>query len=322
AREQPAQGRHPPQGQGQHRRVRGPRPPRPRGPRRHPQGRGPPVPQVLRLAEGRRSRCRPGPERPRRAVAAHRASRHRSGVGGRPQPGPRGDAGGHPHQDCLHLRGRRARRPAARHPQAGRGLPHADARGDPRPARQDDRRGDPPGRRPAAAGVHLRPPRRPAGRGAGGRRRAAGGRARLDHRPPQPRGRRPLVRRVRRPRRPDPRAPLGRHDGGGVEDLRGRGGPDPDRPGHQPQPRAARLQGRRLLPRRPGRRGRDRHRRPAGDDRAAAAGRGQRGRRPLPAGPRGLRHPRVHPDHGVGGVAERGRGHGHRALRDRPQPAL
>ena len=46
-------------------------------------------------------------------------------------------------------------------------------------------------------------------------------------------------------RRADSRAPLGRHDRRGLEDLGRRGGPDPDRPGHQPQPHPARVRRRR-----------------------------------------------------------------------------
>ena len=55
------------------------------------------------------------------------------------------------------------------------------------------------------------------GRRAG--REAADRRARLGHRPAQPRRRRPQRRRVRRARRGDPRAPGGRHDRVGMEDL-------------------------------------------------------------------------------------------------------
>ena len=77
---------------------------------------------------------------------------------------------------------------------------------------------------------------------------AADRRARLDHRPPQPRRGRPLGRRVRRPRRADPRAPLGRHDRGRLEDLGRCRRPAPDRPRDQPQPLAQRVRRRRASP--------------------------------------------------------------------------
>ena len=67
----------------------------------------------------------------------------------------------------------------------------------------------------------------------------------LDHRPAQPRRDHPLGGRLRRARGADPRAPVGRDDRRRLEDLGRCRGADPDRPGHQPEPDAARLRRRR-----------------------------------------------------------------------------
>ena len=66
------------------------------------------------------------------------------------------------------------------------------------------------------------------------------------------------ARRVRRARRRRARAPRGRHDGVGVEDLGRCGRPGAGRPGHQPDPAAEGVQGRRADRRRPRRRRRRR----------------------------------------------------------------
>ena len=78
-----------------------------------------------------------------------------------------------------------------------------------------------------------------------GRHRAADGRAGLDHRPTQSRRDRPVGCGFRGPRRTDPGAPFGRNDGRRLEDLRRRGGPDPDCPRHESEPDAARVRRRR-----------------------------------------------------------------------------
>ena len=95
-------------------------------------------------------------------------------------------------------------------------------------------------------------------RAAESRRAAADRRARLGHRPAQPRRRRPQRGRLRRARRRDPRAPRGRHDRVGLEDQRRRRRPDPGRADRQPGPPAEGLPGRRLHGRRPRRRRRRR----------------------------------------------------------------
>ena len=169
--------------------------------------------------------------------------------------------------------------------------------------------------------LQLRPPRRPAGHRAGRRQAGADRGPGLDHRPAQPGGDRPVGGGVRGPRRADPRTPFGRDDRRGLEDLGRRRGAAADRPGDQPQPDAARVRRRRLHP---GRAGRASAEVDIADlpeaCRPGGAGRRQRGRRPVPAGPGGLRPPGRHPDQRLGRVPERRRRRRDRAVRDLPRP--
>ena len=102
-----------------------------------------------------------------------------------------------PGDRALRRAGHRHRRPDHRDRPDRRRPRHPDPGDQPQRARPDDRRRAAPGRRPAGAAVRVRGLRRPAGRGAGADRPAAG-RARRRHRPAQ-RGRGdPLGGRVRR----------------------------------------------------------------------------------------------------------------------------